>query len=89
MSHATTSDCTPSTVPLAHAKWTDATVTSRSYRGPVEHYANAARVDPGVCWRFVSRGDGYRKGSPNRLLRAGAVDGSLHDRTEALPGLFV
>jgi hypothetical protein len=30
----------------------------------VEHYANAARVDPGVCWRFVSRGDGYRKGSP-------------------------
>jgi hypothetical protein len=30
----------------------------------MEHYANAARVDPGVCWRFVSRGDGYRKGSP-------------------------
>jgi hypothetical protein len=30
----------------------------------MDHYANAARVDRGVCWRFVSRGDGYRKGSP-------------------------
>ena len=39
-------------------------VTTTPYRGGVEFYANAVRVDPGVCWRFVSRGDGYRKGSP-------------------------
>ena len=28
------------------------------------HYANAKLVERGVCWRMVSREDGYRKGSP-------------------------
>lgn len=29
-----------------------------------EHYANAIRAVPGQCWRMVSRGPGYRAGSP-------------------------
>ena len=31
---------------------------------PVDHYANAIRAVPGQCWRIVSRGPGYRMGSP-------------------------
>jgi hypothetical protein len=30
----------------------------------MEHYANAVRAEPGQCWRMVSRGPGYRMGSP-------------------------
>jgi hypothetical protein len=30
----------------------------------MDHYANAVRVEPGICWRMVSRGPGYRMGSP-------------------------
>lgn len=41
-----------------------ALVTPPPYRGPVDHYANAIRAEPGRCWRMVSRGPGYRMGSP-------------------------
>ena len=30
----------------------------------MDHYANAIRAEPGICWRMVSRGPGYRMGSP-------------------------
>ena len=30
----------------------------------MDHYANAVRAEPGICWRMVSRGLGYRMGSP-------------------------
>jgi hypothetical protein len=30
----------------------------------MDFYANAVRAEPGICWRMVSRQDGYRKGSP-------------------------
>ena len=29
-----------------------------------DHYANAVRAEPGVCWRMVSRGPGYRVDTP-------------------------
>ncbi len=30
----------------------------------MDHYANAVRAEPGVCWRMVSRGPGYRVDTP-------------------------
>lgn len=30
----------------------------------MDHYANAVRAEPGICWRMVSRGPGFRTGSP-------------------------
>jgi hypothetical protein len=30
----------------------------------VDHYANAVRAEPRVCWRMVSRGPGYRVDTP-------------------------
>lgn len=33
------------------------------YPGPMDFYANAKQIERGVCWRMVSRDDGYRKGS--------------------------
>ena len=30
----------------------------------MDRYANAVRAEPGICWRMVSRGPGYRMGSP-------------------------
>jgi hypothetical protein len=30
----------------------------------IGHYANAVRAEPGVCWRMVSRGPGYRVATP-------------------------
>jgi hypothetical protein len=34
----------------------------------MEHYANAVRAVPGQCWRMVSRGPGYRAGSPTDCM---------------------
>jgi hypothetical protein len=37
------------------------------FRGSMDladHYANAVRAEPGICWRMVSRGPGYRLGIP-------------------------
>ena len=34
----------------------------------MDHYANAVRAEPGLCWRMVSRGPGYRAGSPTDCL---------------------
>ena len=31
---------------------------------PVDYYANAVRAESGQCWRMVSRGPGFRMGSP-------------------------
>ena len=30
----------------------------------LDYYADAVRAEPGICWRMVSRQDGYRNGSP-------------------------
>ena len=30
----------------------------------IDYYANAIRAEPGVCWRMVSRGAGYRVDTP-------------------------
>jgi hypothetical protein len=30
----------------------------------MEHYANAVWAEPWLCWRMVSRGPGFRMGSP-------------------------
>jgi hypothetical protein len=34
----------------------------------MDHYANAIRARPGHCWRMVSRGPGFRMGSPTDCL---------------------
>jgi len=42
-------------------------VTTPAYPGRMDHhdhYADAIRAEPGVCWRMVSRGLGYRVGTP-------------------------
>jgi hypothetical protein len=40
-------------------------VASPEYARPMApYYANAKQIERGVCWRMVSMGDGYRKGSP-------------------------
>ena len=30
----------------------------------MDHYADAVRAEAGQCWRMVSRGSGFRMGSP-------------------------
>ena len=35
---------------------------------PSDHCANAVRAEPGVCWRMVSRGPGYRVDTPTDCL---------------------
>ena len=38
-------------------------LTPPLYPDLMDHYANAIRAEPGICWRMVSR-QGWRKGSP-------------------------
>ena len=80
-----------------------APVTIPFYRGPVEHYANAVRAEPGLCWRMVSRGPGFRVGSPTdcpepvrwmgramvgkRWMRLFSCDGHLEDLEDVRPVL--
>jgi hypothetical protein len=33
-----------------------------------DHYANAVRAEQGVGWRMISRGPGYRVGTPTDCL---------------------
>jgi hypothetical protein len=42
---------------------TESNLPDKTRKG-VDHYANAARAEPGRCFRMVSRDDRYRKGSP-------------------------
>ena len=39
-------------------------VTPAPYCGPVDHYANAVRAEPGQCWRMMSCPPGHQAGSP-------------------------
>jgi hypothetical protein len=44
-----------------------APVAAAPYRGTVDHnqhYANAVRAEPGICWRMIARPDGFRVDTP-------------------------
>ena len=55
---------TPQTVRVLVGPVETGPVTTAFYRGLVEHYAEVVRAEPGLCWWMVSRGPGFRTGSP-------------------------
>jgi hypothetical protein len=75
-----------STLPPAHAKWTDAPVTSRSYRGPNESLCQRCQGGSGSLLAHGKPRSRLPKGLSHRLPGAGAVGGSAGLSTRAIAG---